>query len=253
MRKAFLFFVTLFLCFSFQAYSLIEECSSIQQLVSLARPSSQLILLDIDNTLLRPKQMLGSDEWFSYYLGRQAFIPEEKEKAFHRVLDLWEAIHVVSSVIPMEKNTAAVVRELQEMGCSLMAFTTRGSSLEYVTDRQLTSIGIHLSLKGHSNISFTLKNMPSVLFSKGVLFTNGTHKGQALREFLCQIGWMPDRIIFINDKQNQLEEASLGIPKTVQFLGLRYAPADEYVARFDPAIAEKQLQHFLHIPEDTDK
>jgi len=244
--------LALFLCFSLHAQVVIEECRSIQQLISLAQPcASQLILLDIDNTLLHPKQMLGSDEWFSYYLGKQQALSNDRESVFHRVLDLWHAIHTISSVIPMERNTAEVVRELQKMNCTVMALTTRGSMLEHVTDRQLASIGINLSLAAPLHASFTLQHMSSVLFSKGVLFTNGKHKGDALKEFLRQIGWMPDRIIFINDKQNQLEEASASLPDHVHFLGLRYSVADDYVARFDPAIADKQLHSFLQIPEDV--
>ena len=250
--KIMLSLVTTFLfCFSLHGSVVIEECFSIEQLLSLARPStSQLILLDIDNTLLHPRQMLGSDEWFSYYLEQQQTLSPNKEEAFHRVLDLWHSIHTVSSVIPMEKKTADIVKALQNMNCAVMAFTTRGSMLQHVTVRQLSSLGLDFRFASPVRATFTLQRTPSVLFSQGILFTNGTHKGESLREFLGQIGWFPDQIIFLNDKKSQLEEASSKLPPHVAFLGLRYAVSDSFVARFNPRIAERQLRHFLHIQED---
>ena len=122
--------------------------------------------------------------------------------------------------------------------------------LEHVTERQLSSLGIDLRQTSPVHTTFTLQHMPSVLFSKGILFTNGKHKGEALKEFLRQIGWMPDQIVFLNDKRNQLEEASSRLPAHTSFLGLRYAVSDAYVSCFDPRIAERQLRQFLQIQED---
>jgi hypothetical protein len=47
--------------------SLIRECSTIRDVIAEIQPDT-LVVFDIDNTLLRPCQMLGSDEWFYYYI-----------------------------------------------------------------------------------------------------------------------------------------------------------------------------------------
>lgn len=243
--KKFLLAFSLF-CFSLNAHVDIQECDSIQQLLSLARPgSSQLILLDIDNTLIHTKRMLGSDEWFTYYLKKEQ--ANNPETAFHFVLDMWHAIQTVSSVIPMEEKTTDVIQILQKLNCPIMGLTTRGMALEHVTPRQLSSIGIQLDKTTPFLKTCTLKDLPSVLFSKGILFTNGTHKGKALKTLLEQIGWMPDQIIFINDKKAHIEETASSLPDQVHFLGLRYTVADAYVAQFDSHKADQQLQQFLDI------
>ena len=259
MKKWSTFFVGVLVWVSFFNHSLscsvvIEECRSIQEVSSFIQPGpTQLILFDIDNTLLRPRQMIGSDEWFSYYQNQlQKSSNETSREVFLRTLDLWHAIQLVTGVVPMEAETSSVVKKVQQMNCTVMGLTTRNSTLERTTIHQLNSLGISFSETAPIHVVFTLQHMPSVLFSKGVLFTSGKHKGQALKEFLRQIGWTPERILFINDKRDQLEEASEGAPPEIPFIGLRYAVSDRYVQAFDPGVAERELQQFLELPCDKE-
>lgn len=251
--KKHIFFLSLFIaCFrSLYAAGTIEECSSIQKLLSLASPTfSQLIILDIDNTLYRPKQMVGSDEWFDYTLQQeQKNAPHESKQ---KVLTLWTALQMITKVIPMESKTVDVINTLQQKHCLVMAMTTRGSNLAFSTFRQLSSLDIHLEKSEPTHVRFQLNKLPDVHYGNGVLFSNGHHKGETLKEFFTQLQWTPKQIIYINDKKEPLEEVQNSLPDSIDFLGLRYSKADQFVQQFKPDIASKELEAFTSLLSDQE-
>ena len=63
---------------AFKPASFIRQCASIQEVIPEASPRT-FVVFDIDNTLLRPLQMLGSDEWFNTILdSAQPFLSHEE-------------------------------------------------------------------------------------------------------------------------------------------------------------------------------
>ena len=226
----------------------IEECSSIQRLDEVSRPScSQLIIFDIDNTIYHPKQMVGSDEWVDYFCQKLQKQNMPVDEVNQTVLNLWTALQIVTKVIPVEKRTKEVVDHLQNENLFVMSMTSRSSTLAFTTFQQLDSVGISFEKTAPTKVRFQLNRLPDIQYEKGVLFTKGHHKGEALKEFLSQLQWAPKRIIYINDKIEPLEEVQVTLSDSVDYLGLRYNGANYLIEKFSPEIAEKELENFTKL------
>lgn len=242
-----------FLSYSPKAYARIEECSSLQQILLLTNTQrSQLLIFDIDNTLIHPKQMLGSDEWFDFFLQKQQALYGNDPQILRSVIDLWTAIQIVTDVIPVEQETPILIQKLQKENRILMGMTTRGSALATATFRQLGSLAIDLSKTAPTQVRFQLHRMPDVHYGKGILFTDGYDKGKALKEFLCQIQWTPESIVYINDKKAPLEEVEASLPETIHFIGLRYSGSDHFIKELSQPIVEAELDHFTFLLPDRE-
>jgi hypothetical protein len=77
---------------------------------------------------------------------------------------------------------------------------------------------------------------------RGLLFTNGKNcsKGELLVAYLKKIGERPGRVIFVDDKEDNLksaESALLNYDQGIDFLGLHYLGANSYPSR--PISAEE--------------
>ncbi len=228
----------------------IRECATIEEVLVEAQLET-LVILDIDNTLLRPCQMLGSDEWFQYYLKYQTSLLGNEQAALLRTLDLLRAIYATTNVMPMEKQTATVVHELQKKGTIMMGLTNRGPDAANMTFRHLGLIDIGLGETSPCKASFTLWRLPGTLYQRGILFTDGKNKREALSAFFQQLSWTPKRIVYINDHRKYLEEVSAFEKEGVSFIGLRYSVADIYLKNFDPKASDAQLEAFSTILPDS--
>ena len=230
--------------------SLIRECASIQEVCAEVKPDS-FVIFDIDNTLLRPCQTLGSDEWFQYYLHKRAEQLHDREEAFLQAVDLLHGIYAVTRVKPMERCTAAVVRELQAQGVKVIGLTSRDPAVAHLTQNHLSSIGIDMRLTSPSTATFPLFDMPHALFYHGVLFTCGKSKKDALSAFFRQLSWVPHRMIVIDDKEKHLNELQGYEKEGVQFVGLRFNGGDVYEKTLDSQVCDAQLKAFVELVSDT--
>lgn len=253
MRRHFCYFI--FVClFSFlQLEAIIEECPTFQKLTKLSyTPQSHIVLLDIDNTLFHPNQMIGSQEWFYFYLQRSFDRQGVNEEVKQYAIDLCAAINLVSVVHPVEKITPEVILSLQKQKVCMIGFTTRGHSMATATCRQLNSLGLNLEKTAPTQVQFSLTKVPEVYFQNGVLYTSGANKGKALLEFLSQLSFRPSQIIYINDKKEPLEEVESMLLKEISFLGLRYSAADRYQGDFSEQVADVELANFSRLLNDQE-
>ncbi len=232
-----------------RASSAIRECSSIQDVIGEVRPGT-LVVFDIDNTILRPAQVLGSDEWFHYYLMKMKLEMADQSQAFIQAVDLLHSIYFVTQVKAMEECTADVLHSLQNKGVTMMGLTSRSPPVANISIRHLKSLGIDMNLTAPTHACFSLIDIPETLFFQGVLFTNGKSKKNALSAFFKQISWKPKKIVFIDDRRKYLEEANAYEDEGLEFVGLRYNLADAYVNTLDPQICEIELQSFLSLMSD---
>jgi histidinol phosphatase-like enzyme len=243
----------LFLCLGFCSLrALIIEVSSIAAMDQY-KEDGVLFLYDIDNTLVKLTQMLGSDQWFYHRYQTLVNEMDSKQEALDKALAEWTSIQYISKIHEVEEGSSAIIKAQQKQGVTLIGFTTRGLALSRCTTRQLKSIGIDFSHTAPTKDDMFFRNTQSIIFREGVLFTSGTHKGKTLCTFLEKLNIKPSKIVFINDKAthlSQVEEAceEMGIP----FIGLRYNYLDEEVARFDSKIADKQFERFCKIMTDDE-
>jgi hypothetical protein len=204
-----------------------------------------LLVLDIDDTLLIPVQMLGCDEWFTHRLNLHIDQGMSFSHALDRSLAEWEAIRHLTEMEVVEPGTEQIVKQLQEKGIPIMGLTTQGIALSHRTILQLKSHHLDLSTTApfSTHHYFEQKDL-GVLFRKGVLFTSGTGKGTALFTLCDHFGCAPKKIVFINDKATHLRDIETEAEKRgVEFIGLRYSYSDNRKAKFDPKVAELQFKN----------
>lgn len=204
-----------------------------------------VVLLDIDDTLLIPCQMLGVDDWFTLRWKKHQASGLDRAAALEKALAEWESVRHVTQMKTVEKDTDAVVQEMQKKGHLVMGLTTQGLALATRTVQQLLQNKIDLSLTAPSkdDCYVNIKGH-SVLFRKGVLFTSNTQKGEAFFKYCDTVGLKPKRVVFINDKATHLAEIeTVAEQRGVEFIGLRYAYADIHKAAFRADIAELQFKH----------
>jgi hypothetical protein len=245
----FLCVLGIFLLSSTPSLSLIRECSTIQEILSLSQPDT-LVILDIDNTLIRPCQSLGSEEWFQHHLKQQIDATHDNNEALNTTIDLLHGIYAVTKVQLMEQKTAEIVRQLQDQGGVLMGLTNRGPAAANMTVRHLASVGIDLATASPSKTSFPLIDISETLYHHGILFTNGKSKKQSLLSFFRQLGWRPRRIVYVNDQRKYLEEVSTFENEGILFVGLRFTGGDLYSRNFNSQLCDIELEAFLNLISD---
>lgn len=245
-------------------FSILLACSSIHATVIEIQYFNEcvahltkdtLFLVDIDDTLLVPKQMLGSDAWFEDRIKQQMMLGLSPTEALKKTLNEWEGIRHFTEMQLVEPGIEKTIQDLQKKAYVIMGLSTQSFTLSQVTSQQLSNQQINLKITAPCQNCYFQNENTGVLFTHGILFTSGTSKGNALFQLLEVIGKKYNRIVFINDKASHLadvEEAAR--KKTVEFIGLRYGYSDFRKKAFDSKISTIQLEHskFTHILSDAE-
>lgn len=232
--------IAVFLCVFLNAE--IIEFSRFERLPEYVDENT-LLLVDIDDTLLIPKQMLGCDEWFQHRL--KVHKKSDYKKALELALAEFEAVRHLTQMEIVEPGSEKILEKLQKKSICLMGLTTQGLALATRTSQQLLQQQIDLSITAPSKKDhYFLVGDHGVLFRNGILFTSGTDKGQALFQFCEAAGFVPKRIVFINDKGTHLLEIEReALKRKIPFIGLRYSYSDAKKKQFQPEIAHYQFTH----------
>lgn len=238
----FAFFILLLTSFSVTE-AVILESQHFSEIVSHVTPET-LVILDIDDTLIVPKQMLGCDEWFQFRLKKYQKEGMTSSQALEKALAEWEAVRHLTKMEIVEPGTEEIVKSLQNQGHCIIGLTTQGLALATRTTQQLKENCIDLSLTAPEKSCYIHLNDHGVLYRDGILFTSGTPKGAALFKLCQMIDYFPKRIVFINDKASHLADIEVVAQKyEVEFIGLRYAYSDKRKNSFCAEIAELQFSH----------
>lgn len=224
-------------------YGDIIESPHFKDIVAHATPET-LIILDIDDTLIIPVQMLGCDEWFKFRIENHRAEGMNPSQALEKALSEWEAVRHLTKMEIVEPGTDTIVHSLQMQGYPIMGLTTQGLALATRTAQQLKQNHIDLSLTHPGEDCYFRIHGHGVLYRNGILFTSGSSKGESFQKLCEEIGYTPQRVIFINDKASHLEDIeSVAQKMGIEFLGLRYAYSDKRKAAFLSHIAEFQFSH----------
>lgn len=236
--------LVIFLIASSLIYSKIIEMPYFSNLYQHVSKDS-IIILDIDDTLLVPKQMLGCDEWFQYRVELHKKIGSTSRDAVEKALAEWEAIRHLSQMELVEEECRDIIYDLQKQGFIVMGLSTQGLALATRTNLQLAELGINLATTAPSleDIYFT-NHHHGVLFRGGILFTSGTSKADSLEKFCQRANLNPKKILFLNDKETHLKDVEqYTLRKGIEFIGLRYSFSDKRKSCFSKEIADYQFSY----------
>lgn len=242
-------FFSLILLIYHSIHAIITEVQNFKEVIPHLTEDS-LLTLDIDDRLLVPKQMLGSDVWFENRVKQHKALGTPSVTAFEKALNEWEGIRHFTEMQLVEPGIEKIIHDLQKKSRIIMGLSTQPMTLSRITPKQLKDHQINLALTAPSTKSYYFQNE-----NKGVLFASGTSKGKALFHLLEVLEKKYNRIIFINDKASHLSDVEQEAKRNnVEFIGLRYGFSDFRRKSFDPKIATIQLQvsGFTHILSDTE-
>ena len=219
----------------------IFEVNSFEQIV-VPNEKNLLVILDIDNTLIRLKQDLGSDQWFYHRLDELKNGGRSSNEALSRVAAEFNGIQSLSQSQPVEECIPKFIESLRLKGIPFMGLTIRSFELSKRTHQQLNDCGIRLQTDVFDRKPQFL-DPDTFLFSfDGAVFTNGGNKGIAFLKWLDFFSQKWEHIVVVDDKLAHLEalEKAAQIAK-IKFTGFRYGHLDGLVKEFCPN--RTQLQY----------
>lgn len=229
--------------------------------------SETWVLVDLDNTLIHPSGQVGSHQWFDALL-RLCLKEFQPEVAYRKAGMIWVNAQSNLKMGPVEPKIPEWISNFRKSGAKVLALTARELSLKEITFRHLSSAGIDLSvgsdLKGDPHLSHEqifLKDKHQlandVLYSNGVIFAGyQTPKGQVLLELLKVWKYKPKKIIFVDDRRENVVslEEYLKRSSKIQYDGYRLGAMDSKVASFNQMIASlktvNSVSDFLKYPFD---
>jgi hypothetical protein len=213
---------------SIAALAQIEELPSYTDLDVSSYDQNTWMVFDIDNTLLSPTHMIGSHQWGDYlyeqYIAKGYFKSDAKKQQ-HKDFAL-----VAPAVRPKLTETAvlALLKELRAQKVMTFTLTAREPEMRDVTMKQLRTVGL---LNHNWN---------------GFHFSGSTSKGEFLAKLIAGSARKPQRVIFIDDKDYNVESVEKFMQTTgIEFTAYRYGGVDHEVEAFDAEVADLQFYWFL--------
>ena len=159
---------------------------------------------------------------------------------------------------PAEPETPQLIRELQDKGIAVLAFTSRGRSEWYssitLPDYVASATETILKLSG---FDFRKTKLPAEFaqidelfgdwYHEGIIYTGNTRdKGEVLKTIFELTGYKPSKIVFIDDKAASLESVQAEMARQeIPFVGFAYNRTALEHKNFDPMIANIQLDWMI--------
>lgn len=232
-------------------------------LIKANKPEDILGMFDIDMVLIQPS---NPNMQIPNIKKNRAYVKEILKNLNNDEKNiLLNLINKNSPAILVEKSTPKVISQLMRKKIKLMALTSSLAgtfedikNVEVWRYNTLKNFGIDFSasfpnIKG---FSFTeLKNVSGKepVYYKGILCTNGEgnkmNKGDVLLAFLHKINYMPKKVIFVDDKIENIqdmEKALTNLNEKISFVGVHYQGAEIYNAsEVSSQTFEEEWQHLL--------
>ena len=204
----------------------------------------ELVIFDIDYTLLIACDERINEYEFGEGIKRSVAEGKPPDEAKSMQVDKWTGLNQAAPVCLVDRDIPWVRAELIKKNIRLMALTSRTPIplLVEVTFRQLHDLGLEFpqtdpswskQYRFEDSIAenFRAENsMANVIYAQGVLFSDGSDKGNALAAFFEKTGYVPKHLIFIDDSlKNVLALARLAEQLGIQYDGFHFTRAQELI------------------------
>lgn len=202
---------------------------------------------DIDNTVYRENQMLGTDDWYSNERKHLICLGLSREAADEKLRPLNLKIKSVSEYRLMDESIPHLIRGLQDKGVIVIGMTARHPDLARAThinllrhevDFRRSAIDPRL-LKG-----FESSQRRRFLYENGVFYLDGANKGKILGEIFQAVRLRPQRLGVIDDRIEHVE-SYIELLQEMGITGrLYHYLAHEEGLVFNPAVSDVQRIFF---------
>jgi hypothetical protein len=141
----------------------------------------------------------------------------------------------------MDRSFQSLIEEMQKNNVLVIGLTALETG-EYGKIKQLEDWRLSQLKKFHIDFSSEFRDYNSIiltecnsynghypLFKNGVvLFTNRQPEGEVLSNFLKKVGWMPNKILFMDDSIDQIKSVeSAAKILGIEFIGFHYTAAEK--------------------------
>ncbi len=216
--------------------------------------SNTLAVFDVDMVLVQPSdpafQMANMKRYGVIAKRIMKEMPEDKQMVFLSLMTIG------SHPILIDDRTPQLLNQIIQRGVPAIALTAnltgRLGSIEKMEQWRIDSLkrlGIDFSRTAPCSSSLVLDNLASYRgnyssYLNGVLFVNGTtvSKGEAFLTFLEKSGFSPNKVIFIDDKEDNLKSLETAIQKlnlSIEYQGFHYLGALQYPSE---VISEEEFE-----------
>lgn len=244
MHKRITTFFGIALLFFTQLSALVFKSDTITAITPYVHEGS-LVIFDLDDTLIKTPELIGSDTWFTFLTEEQTKKGLTYNEAVEQVLPLYFFVRNIVHVELVEPCAPAFIAHLRQQNIQVMALTSQSLPLIAKTTKEMDRLGIHFFITEASNNIFGLSITHNAKFVNGILFSGNNHKGDTLFQLLDLINAAPSNIIFIDDKESNVKKVESAVEAHgISFIGLHFTGADTWKNEFNQTLANKQLYAF---------
>lgn len=208
-------------------------------------PTADLVIFDIDNTLLEAKNHHYCHVNLYYDLLEEGIKKGHTEDDIVNVISpLWEALQKNCLVAPTEDFLPDLVRSLQK-NKKVMALTSRSKDIADETIAQLKSIGLDFTESARQLGDLKSFNNDGLFYKNGIIFTSEKiAKGPSLKKYLSLGTSFPDHLLFVDDRYNNI----VSVTKTLEENQLKidaffYPRVSRELPLWNKALARKQFEN----------
>lgn len=250
--------------FGSMSFAEIHQVSKVEEISRYTQEllPSDLALFDIDMVLIQPSEPAFQIANIYEHKKKIKEIMAELED-FEKDLFINLMVTSVDSIL-VDDQMPSIVRALKEKKVKSIALTAgltgaldNISNMEEWKCGRLKQCGFDFSESFSNHDGMVLTELPTyrgnyVTFKKGILFANGENsivgKGLALKTFLEKVAFKPKKVVFIDDKLENLQivEAALKDDNTISFVGLHYVGAKHFPSqKVDVETFEKKYKEIV--------
>lgn len=241
--------LTLLMTFSiFACHAQITRVNDMQEVFdALSNADSKtLAIFDVDMVLIQPSdpafQMANMKRFSAISKRIMKELPADKQMIFLSLMT------ISSNPVLIDDRTPQFIDLIIRRGVPAMALTANLtgkfgtiSKMEQWRVDGLRQLGIDFSKTAPYQTSLVFDDLASYrdnysTYLNGVLFVNGitVSKGEAFLSFLEKTGFVPNKVIFIDDREDNLKSLEAAIEKLdrpIEYQGLHYLGAQRYPSK----------------------
>lgn len=202
--------IFLTICLNISAQAEIHEIDSLAQILDyVGTGKTELIIFDIDDTLIRGLKREATHQWFCDQMQELIATGLTAQQAADAILPIYTAAQCVTEVQLIDEQAPTVLQELSDRGVLRLELTARGRApMVDATFRQFADMGISCVQENEKwEQVFTFAPLPGeTLYKNGVLFCDGPrNKSPALEIFFTRMNYLPEHIVFIDDELGNIQ------------------------------------------------
>ncbi|MGL4513413.1 MAG: DUF2608 domain-containing protein [Lacipirellulaceae bacterium] len=211
-----------------ETFDFADAVARAEEYADRSSPADVLFVVDIDNTLMAMSHPLGSDQWFEWQEYLQKHRPDSPHlvgKEFPELLEAQGLLFTLGKMRPPQTNLPELVRRVQDRGVPTLVLTSRGEQFRTPTERELKACGYdfapsamklatpvegpflpydvnNLAAAGLTDDDKRLCGLAEAktcTYDRGVLMTQGQHKGAMLLSILARAEHAPKAVVFVDD------------------------------------------------------